>query len=334
MSTTDFLKDLHDAIGENDGAEVVTQFIDTGFPPLNQIISGRKDGGLPFGRMVEMFGFSSSGKTALATQWMVEAQRMGGFAGFEDWERSFNADLARTFGLNTDPKVWRYQRPRTWESGNMDATKTCQLIRQHKVIPDSAPILFVFDSIASAIPQSVAEKEISEHTMNDNTALARVSSATLKVQSQYAADFNATFLYLNQLREKPGVVYGDPRYTPGGKAMEFYASARLSLGRSKVMEGTGSDKEFVGQEIGIECTKSKFTKPFQKCSLRMSFDDLGAARFDFTRSMLDYAVAEGLIAYSKPRATWLDGKQYFLKALAEKIDAEGLQGELKKLVMA
>lgn len=335
MSTADFLKELHGAIGENDAGETCTQWIDTGYEPLNEIISGRKDGGLPVGRMVEMFGESSTGKTALATLWMAQAQRMGGFAGFEDWERSFSADLARSpgFGLNTDQEVWRFNRPRTWEEGNMDAAKTCELIRKHKIIADDAPILFVFDSIASAIPKSQAEKNMDEYTMNDTTALARVASTTLKVMAQVAGDYNATFLYLNQLRLKPGVVYGDPAYTPGGKAMEFYASARLSLGRQKIVEGTGSDKEFVGQNIGIKCVKSKFTKPFETCELRMDFDDAGAARFDIIASLVDYGIENGKIPFSKPRATWIDGKQYFKKALVEKITTEGTIDELRKVVL-
>lgn len=325
-----FMDMLSSAIGDNDEAQKVTQWIDTGYAPLNEIISGDPKGGLPFGRLVEVFGESSTGKTALATTWMVEAQRMGGVAGFIDWERSFNVALAENFGLNSADR-WVYKRPKTWEEGNIFATKACAVIREKKLIPSDAPILFVFDSIAAAIPNSQAEKGIDEYTMNDTTALARVTSTTLKVQAQWAAEYNATFLYLNQMRLKPGVVYGDPRTTPGGKAMEFYASARLSLGRQKIMEQVDGDKEFTGQLIGIECVKSKFTKPFQKTSLRMGFDENGAAVFDYTASLLEYCIDNNKIAYSKPRVTWTDGKQYFKKALVEKINAEGLLDELKNI---
>lgn len=319
-------------IGDNDGNQAVNHWIDTGYPPLNKILSGRYDGGLPFGRMIEMFGESSTGKTALATDWMVRAQQMGGVAGFIDWERSFDVNLAEGFGLNTNRPYWIYHKPKTWEEGNMIAAKACKLIREAKAIPLDAPILFVFDSIASALPKSMAEKEIDEYSMNDTTALARVTSTTLKSMAHHCEDLNATFLYLNQMRLKPGVVYGDPRTTPGGKAMEFYASGRLALGRQKIMEQKDGEKEFVGQMISIQCVKSKFTKPFSECELRMSFNDVGAAAFDKIASLLDYLIDKKLITYNKPRVTWTDGKQYFTKALATKLTEEGAYDQLLALL--
>ena len=325
---SDLIDKLDKELGENAGNQQVTQFIDTGFPPLNKIMSGRYDGGLPFGRMVEMFGESSTGKTALATQWMVKAQQMGGVAGFIDWERSFDVSLAEGFGLNATRPHWLYAKPKTWEEGNVFAAKACKLIRESGAIADDAPILFVFDSIAASLPQSQAEKEIDEYTMNDTTALARVTSTTLKAMAQHCENFNATFLYLNQMRLKPGVVYGDPRTTPGGKAMEYYSTARLALGRQKIMEQQEGEKTFVGQNISIQCVKSKMTKPFQETSLRLTFDDAGVAQFDTVVSLLEYLIANKLIAYSKPRVTWTDGKQYFVKALAEKIRTEGSWNEL------
>lgn len=310
------------AIGDNNEAQAVDKWIDTGYPPLNKILSGRYDGGLPFGRMIEMFGESSTGKTALATQWMVRAQQMGGVAGFMDWERSFDVHLAEGFGLKTERPFWIYDKPKTWESGNTTAAKACQLIRASGAIAPEAPILFVFDSIASAMPKSMADKDISEYSMNDTTALARVTSTTLKAMAAFCEEFNATFLYLNQMRLKPGVVYGDPRTTPGGKAMEFYASGRLALGRQKVMDVVDGEKQFVGQQISIQCVKSKFTKPFSECGLRMSFDDLGAARFDVITSLIDFLIEKKVIEYSKPRVTWTDGKKYFVKELAKKLEGE------------
>lgn len=328
----DLIDSLDKAIGKNADEQQVSHFIDTGFPPLNKIISGRYDGGLPQGRMVEMFGESSTGKTALATQWMVQTQKMGGVAGFVDWERSFDVSLAEGFGLKDERPHWIYVKPKTWEEGNTIAAKACKAIRDSGAIDKDAPILFVFDSIAAALPKSQAEKEIDEYTMNDTTALARVTSTTLKAMAQHCEEYNATFLYLNQMRLKPGVVYGDPRTTPGGKAMEFYATARLALGRQKIMEANGGSKEFVGQNISIQCVKSKMTKPFQETSIRMSFDEFGAARFDMVFSLLEFLIEKGLIPYSKPRVTWTDGKQYYVKALAEKLTTEGKLSELVALL--
>lgn len=331
MSKTlaDLCDDLDKAIGANADNQAVTQWIDTGSPELNYAISGRYEGGLPYGRMVEMFGESSTGKTALATKWMARAQELGGVAGFIDWERSFSVDLATAgFGLNDRRPHWIYGKPRTWEEGNVLAAKAIQAIRKSGAIPDEAPILFVFDSIAAALPKSQADKEIDEYTMNDTTALARVTSTTLKAMAQHAEEHNATFLYLNQIRLKPGVVYGDPRTTPGGKAMEYYASARIALGRQKIMEQKGGEKEFAGQNITAQVTKSKFTKPFKEANLRMTFDDAGVAHFDMTFSLLEFLIEKGAVPYSKPYATWDDGKKYHVKALAKHIDETGQQAVL------
>lgn len=478
-SVTDLADALLKGIGDNSGAQAPSQYLNTGFPPLNKILSGRFDGGLAFGRMYEMFGESSTGKTALATAWMVEAQKLGGVAGFIDWERSFNVDLAKNFGLNDERPYWIYAKPKTWEEGNMIAAKACKLIRESKAIPADAPILFVFDSIAAALPKSMADKEIDEYSMNDTTALARVTSTTLKAQASFCEEFNAIFLYLNQMRLKPGIVYGDPRClrgdtmipfvdgtaaaiedivkeriskqvwsyneatgqiepraitgwhdngsikgtgkqflhiraktpetangvsaitvtndhkvlvsgkgwvnaeevkvgdkmltranesvtveaevtevreagkklltrmyditvegnhnflagnalngvvvhncTPGGKAMEFYASGRLALGRQKLMDTVDGEKQFVGQQISIQCVKSKFTKPFQETSLRMVFDEMGVANFDMVVSLLEFLIDKGHVEYSKPRVTWTDGKKYFVKELAKKLNEE------------
>lgn len=334
MDVTKTSDALLKAIGANATAQAVTNFIDTGYAPLNRIMSGRHDGGLPFGRMVEMFGDSSTGKTALATQWMIQAQRMGGVAAFIDWERSFSVDLAESLGLNTEFPFWIYKEPTTWEEGNMIAAKACQAIRASKEIAPDAPILVVFDSIAAALPKSMADKQLDEYTMNDTTALARVTSTTLKSMANHAREFNATFLYLNQIRLKPGVVYGDPTTTPGGKAMEFFSTVRLSLGRSRIVEQVDGEKEFVGQNISIKCVKSKLTKPFQHTALRMSFDDAGVACFDTTTSLLELLLEEGKLKASGPRVQWIDGKSYFKKALVEKIKSEGAYGQLVAMLTA
>jgi len=337
-SIDDLISALDSAVGANDDNAAVVNFIDTGYAPLNEALSGRYDGGLPFGRMVEMMGESSSGKTALATEWMVAAQKMGGVAGFVDWERSFDVGLAKGFGLNDERPYWLYHKAETWESGNTWAAKACRAIRASKAIPDDAPILFVFDSIASAIPMSMLydskgnKREIESFTMNDTSALSRVTSTTLKVMAQYCEEFNATFLYLNQIRLKIGVVFGDPRTTPGGKAMEFYATNRIMLGREKIMQTVAGGKEFIGQNIKMEVIKSKLTKPFKKCEIRMSFDEDGVARFDTTYSLIDLLLDQKkLVAPANGYVTW-DGKRYSKRALADYINAEGLVPKLNVML--
>lgn len=308
------------SIGENHSEQKVSHWIDTGNPMLNWAISGSYDGGIPFGRIMEVAGEPSTGKTASATTWLVEAQKMGGVAVFIDWERSFDVDLAKNFGLSTERPFWIYIKPKTWEEGNSKAIQACQLIRESGAIPEDAPILVVADSLASAMPQSMAGKEINEYTMNDTTALARVTSTTLKVVAQKAEEYNASFIYLNQIRLKPGVMFGDPSYTTGGKAMEFYSSARIFLGRSQIKDK--DSKEFVGQQITAKVVKSKFTKPFKKCELFMKYDELEVAYYDHVESMVEVLIDKGLLEYSKPRVTWTDGKKYFKAELIKKLNEE------------
>lgn len=330
--------DLLAAFGPNAGASSVENFIDTGSPELNEYISGRPDGGLPMGRCVEMFGPSSAGKTALASQWMIEAQHQCGVAGFTDWERSFSEEMAVTMGLNNQRPYWLYNKAKTWEEGNIKAAQAVRLIRGSGAIPKDAPILWVFDSIASAIPQSVMYdkngelREMDTLTMNDTTALARVASTTLKVMAQVAAEYNATFLYLNQIRTKPGVMFGDPTTTPGGVAMEFYSTARLSLSREKIFRTVNKEKIFVGQDIKVKVVKSKMTQPFRVAEQRMEFNERGNLQFNMAYSTIEMLIARGKIT---KEGTWLtypvDGQKYQgSAALAKHINEKGLQKELAK----
>lgn len=313
---------LEKAIGGNAEVQEVTEFLDSGYAPLNKIISGRYDGGLPFGRIVEMFGPPSSGKTALATQFMISAQRSGGVAMFMDHENSFDVGLAKGMGLSDEFPYWIYKRPETWEKSNVMAMQAAQLIRSEEYIDPHAPIIIVFDSVASMIPNSVFEKGIDEYSMNDTTALARVSSTTLKAINQLSSKHNVTMLYLNQIRTKPGVAYGDPTTTPGGMSFEFYASVRLALGKAKINETKDGEKETVGQRITIKTTKNKINRPFQDVTLDLRFEEKGGAYFDLTGGLLDHLIEIGVVNASGPRITWTDGKSYFRKALIEKIEAE------------
>lgn len=332
-------KELQGVIGENSTETEPTHWLDTGYLPLNKIISGDPARGLPGGRIGEIAGPSASGKTLLATLAMIAAQRAGGIAIFVDWERAFNATLARTLGLNTDFPYFVYKRSDTWEEGNTVAMKTAEALREKKLIHPDAPIVMVCDSIAAAIPQSMLyddkgnRKPIDKYTMNDTTALARVTSTTLKAINQYVGEFNITAIYLNQIRTKPGVTYGDPRTTPGGGAMEFYASWRLFTGRKKIMSGTGADKEFAGNLIGMETVKNKITRPFQEVDLRLMYDEDGRAVFDFTTGYLEQLVAMKKVEQKGSYLIW-EGKQYFKSVLAKKIDDEGGQAELIKMYLS
>lgn len=331
MDRSALAKAMNKAIGDQ-ALEAPLVYLDTGYPPLNYIVSGKYSGGLPTGRIYEISGGSSVGKTAIATNLMVAAQKADGYAVFVDWERSFSVTLAKEFGLNTDPGYFAYTKSPTWESGNTDALNAAKLAREAGC---KGPIVVVLDSIAAAIPESMLhdandkERPIDSYTMNDTTALARVTSTTLKAVKALVDRYDVTMVYLNQTRTKPGVAYGDPTTTPGGTAMEFYADARFRLTRAQIKDA--ASKDFIGQEITAKCIKSKFTAPFKTCSLRLMFDG-PAARFDTTTSLIDHLKAEGRLAKDGNALVWTDGKKYFAKDLAKKIESEGLQAELLKLL--
>lgn len=331
---------LEGAIGLNDEETEPPFWVDLGYAPLNKILSGDYTRGFPAGRMIEIAGPSATGKTLLATMAMIAAQKAGGIAIFVDWERAFNATFAQILGLDTTFPRFVYKRSETWEEGNTVGMKTALMLREKKLIAEDAPIVMVCDSIAAAIPKSMMydaktgkRKEIDEFTMNDTTALARVTSTTLKSVNQYVGEYDITAIYLNQIRTKPGVVYGDPTTTPGGGAMEYYASQRVFTGRKKLMETIDGEKEFMGSLIGLETKKNKMTRPFQSVDLRLMYDADGLAAFDFTTGLIEELVKAKKIEEKAGRVTW-DGKQMWKTVLAKKIDDEKLQGELVKMLVA
>lgn len=338
MSLDALAKALTAAVGENDVETQPKHWLDMGYPPLNKILSGDYSRGLPSGRIIEIYGPSAAGKTLVATQAMIAAQRAGGIAVFIDWERAFNAKFAAEMGLDTTFPKFIYKRSDTWEEGNTAAMKVAETVRRTKAIPDDAPIVVVFDSVAAAVPKSVMfDKDgklrgIDELSMNDTTALARVTSTTLKSVNQYVGAFEMTAIYLNQIRTKPGVVYGDPTTTPGGVSMEFYASIRLALGAKKIMgKDSSGDKEFLGRLIGFETKKNKVSRPFQTTDLRLVYDDEGRAHFDYALGLIETLIDLGKLKKEGAYVHW-EGKKVYASVLAKTIEAEGKQAELIKML--
>jgi protein RecA len=330
----DLAKAIMGAVGESDAELEVPGYIDTGYEPLNEILSGDpKNGGVAMGRIFEIFGPSSSGKTWLATQLMKQAQVMGGIALFMDHELTFQQPFAERSGLKTEFPWFIYKRPDTWEASNTMALQAADAIRKSKKLDPLAPIVVVFDSVAAMIPQSVFEKGITDYNMNDTTALARVSSTTLKSINQQSAKMNVTIVYLNQIRTKPGVVYGDPTTTPGGSAFEFYATGRLALGKKFIKAKVNGKDEIVGQLMGIETKKNKLARPRQEVDLRLQFLDDGMTTVNLTLSLLDHAVAVGkLKKLSTGRIEWVNGSSYPPGQLADMIDKGGLKTTLLHVI--
>jgi protein RecA len=332
----DLAKAMIAAAGKPDEELEVPGYIDTGYEPLNKMISGDpKNGGIPMGRIIEIFGPSSSGKTWLATQIMRRAQEMGGVAQFHDHEYTFQLPFAVRSGLNGDYPWFSYRRPETWEESNTVALQTAYAIRQSKLLKPLAPIVIVFDSVAAMIPRSVLydakgkKRGFDELSMNDTTALSRVSSTTLKAINQQTAELNVTIIYLNQIRTKVGVVYGDPTTTPGGSSFEFYATTRLALGKKYIKQKVGGVDTVVGQMMGIETKKNKLQRARQEIDLRLNFEDDGMTAVNLTQSLIEHAIGEGkLKKLTTGRVEWINGNSYPPAQLADLIDKSGTKPAL------
>lgn len=307
---------LRKSIGDNDDVQKVDVWIDTGLPQLNKAVSGRYKGGVPSGRIIEISGPPSAGKTYIATRIMCAAQEKGGVAVFCDHENSFDVDLGVKNGLNVneDDGNWVYKQPDTFEEAIDLTGELLHLIRENELIDPKAPIVIVYDSLASMVPKQKAEKfakkaegkgtDKDELNMNDNTALARCTSAHFPTLALWARKYNACLVFLNQIRTKIGVMFGDPTTTPGGNAPEFYCSVRIRLGASQLKDG----KEKVGQDVGAECIKNKVAPPFAKCSWKFYYDT--AVGIDVVESLVDHMIDSGKLEKNASGRVVIDGKAY------------------------
>lgn len=342
-SAQDIADSLAGVIGNNDDESTVTDFLDTGFPPLNHASASGWDKGLPVGRMIEIAGPPSSGKTAIATKAMAAAQARGGVAGFMDHERSFSTVLAPRLGLDVTPGRFIFKKPRTFEESLQMCVVAASHIRSKKLISKDAPICWVFDSLAAMVPQSalyemkngkvIGEKSLEDRNMNDNTALARATSNSFPAFAQHCEELGIAAIFLNQIRMKVGVVFGDPRKTTGGNAPEFYFSQRLWLSAEQIKLGT----EIIGQVVTGKFMKNKIARPFQTAKWRFMYQQDGTGRFDAERSLVDFLEQEGALTAGTKKGTFVwEGKQIGKEAIARQIEAEGLAGfnKLKALLPA
>ena len=311
----------------------VKHWLNTGFSPLNAIISGDYDGGMPGGRIVEMFGPPSCGKTAISTNVMASAISVGGFALYEDHERSFDIDLARNLGLDDSTGRFAHTKPKTLEESFTRSMKVARRIREEKMIPADAPIVAVFDSLAAMVPKSKVEKELGELSMHDSLALAKATSTVLPVVAKFAEEYDILVIMLNQLRENPGVTYGDNSRTPGGKAPGYYASVRIKLSASQLVDKNDGEKTRLGQQITAEIIKNKVARPFLKTKWNFLYTEEGSGKFDVTGGLIDHLKGEGKIETSGNYLLW-DGKKYYRQGLIDLINEKGLVPELEKLCRA
>jgi protein RecA len=325
---------------KNSASSAPSRWLDSGYPVLNHRMSGSYQRGFPMGRLIEIFGPPSAGKTVIATKAMVAAQQAGGVAIFMDHETSFDLRLGMKIGLSDDPDKWVYLQPDTFEESIDAVVEIIMMIRagDFGVAPD-APIIVVWDSLASMIPKSKWDKDAADYNMNDTTALARATSAAFPALAKRITQNNVCGIFLNQARTSPGVMFGDPTTTPGGSAMEFYASIRLKLGGAKIY---GPGEEYIdpktkkkkkktgatiGKMIGCETVKNKTHRPFEKCDWEFVFQADGSGKLDAVAGVIEELKSLGILQTEGAYIVW-DGKKIYKKALVAKIEDEGLTDQL------
>ncbi len=325
------LDELAEVLGKTASTEFeVTRFIDSGYAPLNKRISGLYKDGYPQGRIIEMFGPSMCGKTALATLAMKAAIEDGGFAMFHDHERSFDIGLAENLGLDHKSGRFVHIKPDTLEESFMRAMNTATTIRDKGLIPPEAPIICVFDSLAAMVPMSKMKKELDMLTMADSLALAKATSTTFPVLKMRCEKDNICAIILNQIRENPAQMHGDNTRTPGGRAPAFYADVRVSMKAKPMREGDkpdGKARPDLGSNVTAQVIKTKLTAPFQQAGWQFKFNSDGSGHFDILGGLIEECTTVGIMT-KKGAYIEYNGETKYKKEWREILKPEDLTASL------
>jgi len=243
-------------------------------------------GGYPRGRVVEIYGPEASGKTTLTLHAVAAVQRAGGTAAFIDAEHALDSQWARTCGVNIDELL--ISQP---DNGEQALEITDTLVRS------GAVDLVVIDSVAALVPRAEIEGEMGEAHMGMQ---ARLMSQALRKLTGSISKTKTTVMFINQLREKVGVVFGNPETTSGGKALKFYASIRLDI---RPIEPIKNGTEIIGRRVRVKVVKNKVSPPFRIAELEI----LAAEGISREGGLIDMGVTTGVLDKS---GAWINyGKQ-------------------------
>ena len=268
-------------------------------------------GGVPKGRIIEIFGPESSGKTTLALHMVASAQKAGGEAAYIDVEHALEPAYARAVGVNIDNLL--ISQPDTGEDA-LSITET--------LVRSGAVDIVVVDSVAALVPRSEIEGEMGDSSVG---VLARLMSQALRKLAGIISKTNCVVIFINQLREKIGVMYGNPETTPGGRALKYFASVRIDVRR---METLKNGTEMVGNHTRAKIVKNKVAPPFKEAE----FDIMYGEGISKIGEIVDLAVKLDIIekggawfTYGETRIQGRDGMKQYLKDypdVADEIEAK------------
>src|SRR5689334_23686564 len=234
-------------------------------------------GGIPRGRITEIYGPESSGKTTLALHIVAEAQRLGGIAAFIDAEHALDPIYAKKLGVNTDELL--ISQPDTGEQA-LEIAET--LVRSNAVD------VIVIDSVAALVPRAELDGDMGDSLPG---LQARLIAQALRKLTAIVANSRTTFIFINQIREKIGVMFGSPETTTGGRALKFYASIRLDIRRQDTIK---NGTEAIGNRTKVKVAKNKVAPPFRECEFDIMYGE-GISR---EGDLLDLAVAQRAVEKS------------------------------------
>src|ERR671919_1417963 len=287
MSTPDREKALQLALAQiekNHGKGSVMRLGDDTRPPIGVIPSGAIAldlalgvGGLPRGRVVEIYGPESSGKTTLALHVAAEAQRQGGIAAIIDAEHAFDPTWGKKLGVQLDTLL--VSQPNNGE----EAMQITELL-----VKSNSVDVIIIDSVAALVPRQELEGEIGDTHVG---LQARLMSQSMRKLTGAIAKSKTAVIFINQIREKIGVSYGSPETTPGGRALKFYASCRIDVRRiGQLKEG----EDVVGQRVRAKVVKNKVAPPFRQAE----FDMMHSSGISYEGDVLDLAMLEKIVVRS------------------------------------